>query len=36
VSDTAGHRLDVRGGTFLGCTPKIYAALLEALAPESA
>jgi len=36
VSDTAGHRLDVRGGTFLGCTPKIHAALLEALASESA
>ena len=36
VSDTAGHQLDVRGGTFLGCTPKIHAALLEALAPESA
>lgn len=36
VSDTAGHRLDIRGGTFLGCTPRIHAALLEALAPESA
>jgi len=32
VSDTAGRPLNIRGGTFLGCTPKVHAALLEALA----
>ena len=34
VSDTAGRRLDIRGGTFLGCVPKLHGALVEALAPE--
>jgi myo-inositol-1(or 4)-monophosphatase len=33
VSDTAGRPLDIRGGTFLGCTPKLHGALVEALAP---
>ncbi len=36
VSDTAGRPLDIRGGTFLGCAPKLHGALIEALAPESA
>jgi myo-inositol-1(or 4)-monophosphatase len=36
VSDTAGRPLDIRGGTFLGCTPKLHGALIEALAPGSA
>jgi myo-inositol-1(or 4)-monophosphatase len=36
VSDTAGRPLDIRGGTFLGCTPAIHETLLEALAPECA
>jgi myo-inositol-1(or 4)-monophosphatase len=34
VSDTAGRPLNIRGGTFLGCTPKLHGALIEALAPE--
>jgi myo-inositol-1(or 4)-monophosphatase len=36
VSDTAGRPLNIRGGTFLGCTPTVHAALLEALAPGDA
>jgi len=36
VSDTAGRPLNIRGGTFLGCAPKLHAALVEALAPEGA
>jgi myo-inositol-1(or 4)-monophosphatase len=36
VSDTAGRPLNIRGGTFLGCTPAIHGAMLEALAPEIA
>jgi myo-inositol-1(or 4)-monophosphatase len=36
VSDTAGRPLNIRGGTFLGCTSKLHGALVEALAPEGA
>jgi myo-inositol-1(or 4)-monophosphatase len=36
VSDTAGRPLNIRGGTFLGCAPKLHDALVEALAPEGA
>jgi myo-inositol-1(or 4)-monophosphatase len=34
VTDTAGRPLNIRGGTFLGCAPKLHGALVEALAPE--
>lgn len=36
VTDTAGRKLDIRGGTFLGCAPKLHEALVAALAPEGA
>jgi|SRR6187549_2802736 myo-inositol-1(or 4)-monophosphatase len=36
VTDTAGRPLNIRGGTFLGCAPKLHEALVEALAPEGA
>jgi myo-inositol-1(or 4)-monophosphatase len=36
VSDTAGRQLNIRGGTFLGCAPKLHGALVAALAPEGA
>jgi myo-inositol-1(or 4)-monophosphatase len=36
VCDTAGRPLNIRGGTFLGCAPKLHAALVEALAPGDA